>query len=254
MGECRHFREGVVLADKQVQNQKEMDLTKLNLSSLAHLCRQETDRYFQRAPYDDSTCLELFRRAIEQKDETAWTIIINQYEKLVGSWVIRHRSYPLTDEDQEYFMNRAFDSFWTAFSRDPSKFSKFRNLKSLLQYLKLCTYTAVQEYAERRMHPRHMTLSEKPIEAVAERIDSIGAVDDSMIAGIVWQYVLGAVKTEQERIVAEDFLLHDMKPREIYARNSDLFADVAQVRRVKGNFMTRLRRNKQLIAIIAEVD
>jgi hypothetical protein len=254
LGGYRHFRKGVILADKQIQNRKEMDLSTLNLSSLAHLCRQETDRYFQRAAYDDSYCFELFRRAIEQKDETAWTIIVNQYDKLVRAWVKRHHSFALVDEDQDYFVNRAFDNFWSAFSRDPHKISKFSNLKSLLQYLKLCTYTAVQEYAERRMHPSHLTLSEKPIEAIAKRNDSIGSVDDGLIAGIVWQYVLAAVKTEQERVIIEDFLLYNMKPREIYARHPDLFADVVQVSRVKGNFMTRLRRNKQLLAIIAELD
>ena len=231
-----------------------MDLSKLNLSSLAHLCRQETDRYFKRAPYDDSYCLELFRRAIEQKDETAWTVIVNQYEKLVRAWVRRHRSFPMADENQDYFVNRTFDSFWSAFNRDPQKLSRFSNLKSLLQYLKLCTYTAVQEYVDRRMHPRHMTLSEKPIEAVAERIDSINSVDERMIASIVWHHVLGAVKTEQERVITEDFLLYNMKPREIYARNSELFTDVDQVRRVKGNLLTRLRRDKQLLTIIGELD
>ncbi len=246
--------EGVVLTDKLVQNRKEMDLSKLNISSLAHLCRQSTDRYFQRIEYDDSYCLELFRRAIEQKDETAWTVVVTQYDSLVRAWIHRHHSFDIADEDPDYFVNRTFDSFWSAFSRNPQKFSNFRNLKSLLQYLKLCTYSAVQEYVERRMPPRHIIQSDIPMESFAERNDSISSVDDNMIAGIVWQYVLAATKSEQERVAAEDFLRHDMKPQEIYRRHMELFTDVAHVRRVKGNFMTRLRRNKQLMAIVSEID
>ena len=246
--------EGVVLTVKLVQNRKEMDLSKLNISSLAHLCRQSTDRYFRRVEYDDSYCLELFRRAIEQKDETAWYVLVTQYDSLVRAWINRHHSFTIADEDQDYFVNRTFDSFWSAFNSNPKKIAKFRNLKSLLQYLKLCAYTAVQEYVERRMPPRHITQSKIPIEAIAESDDSIRAVDDNLIAGIVWQYVSATTKSEQERVVTEDYLRHDMKPQEIYRRHKDLFTDVAHVRRVKGNFMTRLRRNRQLMAIISETD
>jgi hypothetical protein len=242
------------LTEKQVLKRQEIDLSSLNISSLAHLCRQATNRYFLHKANDDSYCLELFRRAIAEKDETAWFVVINQYENLVKAWVQRHQSFPLADEDVNYFVNRSFDSFWTAFSRNPSKLSKFQNIKSLLQYLKLCTHTAVQSYVERRMPPRHIIHSEIPAEAIAETADSINSVDDNMVAGIVWQYILAAIKTEQEQVIAEDFLLHDMKPQDIYARHTDMFADVGQVRRVKGNLMTRLRRNKQLLAIVGGVD
>lgn len=241
------------MTDKQVKNRSEMDISKLNISSLAHLCRQATDQYFHQQPYDDSYCLEIFRRAIELKDETAWNVVVTQYENLVMAWVQRHHSYAIADENMEYFINRTFDSFWSTFSRNPGKFSGFSNLKSLLQYLKLCTYTAVQEYVDRRMHPPHIPYTSLPIETIADENDAISSVDDSMIAGIVWKYILEAVKTPQEKTIAEDFLLHDMKPQEIISRHPDLFKDVDQVRRIKGNFMTRLRRNKHLLAIIGEI-
>lgn len=231
-----------------------MDLTTLHISSLAHLCRQATDRYFRQEAYDDSYCLELFRRAIAEESETAWAVVLNQYENLVRAWVQRHHAFPQADEDPDYFVNRAFDSFWSAFNRNPSKLQKFQNLKSLLQYLKLCTHTAVQSYVERRMPPRHIIHLEQPLEQVAERIDIINSVDDNMVAGIVWQYILADLKNDQERIIAREYLLHDLKPQEIYQRHPDLFEDVGQLRRVKGNLMTRLRRNKQLMAIIASID
>lgn len=242
------------MSQKQVIQKPELDLTTLHISSLAHLCRQATDRYFQQEAYDDSYCLELFRRAIQEKDEAAWVVVLDQYSSLVRSWVQRHYSFPAADEEPDFFVNRAFDNLWSAFSRNPDKLQKFRNLKSLLQYLKLCTHTAVQSYVERKMPPRSITQSEQPLDTVAERVDSINSVDDNIVAGIVWKYVVESLKTEQERVIAREFLLHDIKPQEIFARHKDLFADVSQVRRVKGNLMTRLRRNTQLMAIVAGVD
>jgi hypothetical protein len=196
----------------------------------------------------------MFRRAIEEKNERAWYVIINQYESLVNSWVQRHHSFPVADEDIDFFVNRAFDSFWSAFSRNPSKIHKFRDLKSLLQYLKLCTHTAVHSYVERRMPPRNIRHSEMPTDSIPEKLDSIDRVDENIVAGIVWQTVTAALKTEQGRAIAEDFLLHDMKPKEIFARHQALFSSVGQVRRIKGNLMTRLRRNKQLMAFVEAVD
>jgi hypothetical protein len=231
-----------------------MDLAELNISSLAHLCRQATDRYFQQEVYDDSFCLEVFRRAIEDKDERAWAVVIEQYERLVAAWVQRHHAFPIADEETDYFVNCSFDSFWSAFSRNPKKLKKFDNLRALLQYLKLCTYTAVQSYVERRMPPRNVVLTEIPGESLEEPVNAISQVDGNMVAGIVWQYISEAVKTEQERKIAEDFLLYDLKPMEIFDRHGELFESVDQVRRVKGNFMTRLRRNQQLLAILETLD
>lgn len=233
---------------------QDLDLTTLHISSLAHLCRQATDRYFQQEAYDDSYCLEMFRRAIEEKSEQAWFVIVDQYGNLVRSWVQRHHAYHAADEDAEFFVNRAFDNFWSAFSRDPSKLRKFDKLKALLQYLKLCTHTAVQSYVERKMPPRHVVHSERPLETIPERVDTINSVDENMVAGIVWQYILAALKTDQEQIIAREYLLHGTKPQEIFSYYPEQFDSIDQVRRVKGNLMARLRRNQQLMAIVTGVD
>ena len=60
--------------------------------------------------------------------------------------------------------------------------------------------------------------------------------------------VIARAKNKQEQVIASTFLLYEMKPREIYERHGDLFENVAQVRRVKDNFLTRLRRDQELRA------
>ena len=231
-----------------------LDLTTLSLSSLAHLCRKSTDLFFQGVDYDDSSCFELFRRATQEEDDLAWEIVVNQYTNLVISWVQRHPSYFYADEEREYFVNRTFDNFWRAFSGNPEKLQKFNDVKSILQYLKLCTNSAVKEYVDRQMRPQGLSLSEKPIESIPSKIDPIGRIDEKIAANRLWQYILGLVKNEQEKIVAEDYFIYDLKPREIYVRHKEAFSTVSQVSRVKDNFIARLKRDDELAAILSGDD
>jgi DNA-directed RNA polymerase sigma subunit (sigma70/sigma32) len=78
--------------------------------------------------------------------------------------------------------------------------------------------------------------SANPARKVAERTS----------ADNIWQYVLQKVKTRQEKVIAEAYLIYDMKPREIYSAHNDAFASVEQVRRTKDNLLARLRRDKHL--------
>jgi len=231
-----------------------LDPNRLSLSSLAHLCRKETDRFFNRGDYDDRYCRELFRRAIQGRDELAWEILTEQYSALVKSWIQRHPSFVLADEEKEFFVNRTFDNFWYAFSRDPNKLSKFRNLKSLLQYLKLCTNSAVKEYVSRQMRPQGIPLSSTPVLSIADPVDPVVEAEEKLQARKIWQYVVSVLKSDQEKIVAEEFLIYDLKPREIFARHGASFSDVGQVRRVKENLMARLRRDRQLEAFLTKSD
>ena len=242
------------MASKPTYPCEDLDLTTLSISSLAHLCRRATDRFFQHASHDDSYCFELFRRAIQEQDELAWDILIEQYTNLVKSWIHRHPYFRQADEDQEYFLNRTFDNFWHAFSRNPDKLDRFNNINSLLQYLKLCTNSAVKEYVDRQMLPRGVFLSETPVETIVNTVDPIASMDDKMFANNVWHYVISTLKNEQERIVAEDYLIYDLKPREIFARHREEFTNVSQVSRVKENLMARLGRDKQLASIFSGSD
>lgn len=231
-----------------------MDHTTLSLSSLAHLCRKSTDRFFQGLDHDDRSCLELFRRAIENQDDLSWDLLIEQYTPLVLSWIRRHAYYPNADEEPDYFVNRTFDKFWHVFNRNPQKLQKFKNVKAILSYLKLCTNSAVKEYVERQMRPQGVSLSERPIETLPSETNPIQQVEDNMSATTLWRYILSITKNEQERIIAENYFIYDLKPREIQSRHTDLFSTVAQVSRVKENLMARLRRDKRLARIFLPRD
>lgn len=86
----------------------------LTLPGLALRCGQESERFFRRQDYDPRYCFELFRRAILHRNSQAWEIIYTQYRPLVAGWVERHPTFPTSHEENEYFVNRAFEKMWTA--------------------------------------------------------------------------------------------------------------------------------------------
>lgn len=220
------------------------------LAGLAHRCQQETALFFQYAESDERYCFELFRRAIKYKNEQAWDLVIRQYTPQVASWIRRHELSSIADESVDYFVNKAFFNFWRAFSRDENKLNRFNSLKAILRYLQLCAHTALKEYVERRMNPG-LTVSARYLDWESDdSANPAKEVEGSSQAERVWQYVLGRVKTEQERVIAEAYLIYAMKPREIYGAHTDAFADVDQVRRVKDNMLARLRRDKHLQTLL----
>jgi hypothetical protein len=222
------------------------------IAGLAHRCRQETDLFFRRLENDERYCFELFRRAIETKNEQAWNLILQQYSRQVASWVRRHELYSATDESVDYFVNKAFFNFWRAFSRDANKLQRFNSLKALLKYLQLCAHTTLKEYVERRMSPG-LTVNSRYFEWKADdTANPAKKVEGRAQADYVWQHVLERVSNEQERIIAEAYLIYDMKPREIFRSHTGAFDSVNQVRRVKDNLLARLRRDKQLLMLMQQ--
>jgi hypothetical protein len=227
-----------------------LDPSLFTVSGLAHRCRQETALFYQQLEYDERYCFELFRRAIKHKNEQAWDLVIQQYTRQVASWIRRHALYSVVDESIDYFVNKAFFNFWRAFSRDVHKLGKFNSLKAILRYLQLCAHTALKEYAERRMNPG-LKVNPRYLDwETDESANPARKVEGHIRAEHVWQHVLGRVKTEQERIIVEAYLIYDMKPRKIYEAHADIFANVEQVRRTKDNMLGRLRRDKHLLELL----
>ncbi len=227
------------------------DLSHFTLADLAHRCRQETGRFFRQLKSDDRFCFELIRRAVQEEHKQAWQLVIEQYQYEVAGWVKRHALYEVVDEEIDYFVNEVFFTFWRAFRNDVNKLDRFPDLKRLLVYLRLCTHTAVHGYVERRMNPEQRNNPKFPNQEVDDSNNPADKVARDDLANEIWQCVLEVVNTEQERLIAEAYLIYDMKPKEIYQAHPDAFANVKQVRRIKDDkLLPRLRRNKKILAFL----
>ncbi|MCS6844321.1 MAG: hypothetical protein NZ528_08375 [Caldilineales bacterium] len=220
----------------------------LTLSGLAHRCAEETERFFRRQDYDSAPCYELFRRATAARDEAAFAVVYSQYRGLVRRWVEQHPAF-VGDEEADFFVNRAFEKFWHAVT--PEKFARFPHLKAVLAYLKLCVHSVLVDHARSRgpqaidQEPEQLELHDWRSEA-----DPLASAVASLERSELWRLVLSKLQDDRERIVIHGSFVLALKPREIQAQHPNLFASVGEIYRTKQNVLERLRRDKDLHALL----
>lgn len=210
-------------------------------ADLAGLCARETHRYFRHQEYDPSFCLELFRRAFKERDQSAWEALCIQYQSLVLGWVKGHTGFAATNEDPEYFVNGAFGKI--AISITPERFESFSSLAALLNYLRLCTGTIIIDY--NRMTSR---LELADIEKAERKKYSAPPVekqvDEELVKRQLWERVNRRL-SDKEKLVIEGLFVLELKPRELFERYKGSFTDVAEIYRTKQNVLARLSRDEE---------
>ncbi len=220
-----------------------METRRIPLAELVGTCRAETERFLRREPSRDAFCLELFRRAVCDRDQPAWDAVFAQYRGMVLSWVRRHPVAATTREDDDYWVNRTFDRFWTAVG--PERFGDFPSMAALLRYLKLCAHSVLLD----EMRARAATSTEGLDDRVAESIgtpDVADAAIGQLAGGDLWAVIVAEMQDDAERGVAYCCFVLDLKPREVRERHPQLYATVDDVYRIKRNLLDRLRRNAQI--------
>lgn len=218
----------------------------LNISGLYHRCSQESDRFFRRQSYDPWYCFELFRRAILEQDQRAWGLLYRQYRPLVTGWVERNATFTRLNEQVDFFVNRAFEKFWSAVT--PEKFLEFEDLKSLLRYLQLCVQSVVIDFARRAERARLLDEEDEERLETAEmgEIDPAGQALDRIQNAELWQWLAGRLQDDQERVLLYASFVLAMKPAEVLQTYPQHFEDIRQVYSAKETLMTRLRKDEEL--------
>jgi hypothetical protein len=225
-----------------------MTLRELSFAELAHRCREETLRFLRAEPRDDSYCFELFERAIVNREDEAWASIVAQYRGIVLSYVAQHSIAATLREPDDYWVNRAFQRFWSAVG--PSRFAQFPDLAALLKYLKLCVHSVLMDEVRAR-RAGVLTSLEELAESAAPAPDSAERSVVGKLAGAqLWEAVAKELHDEAERVVAYLSFASDLKPGEIFGRHPRLYADVDDVYRIKRNVVERLRRSPEVRAFL----
>jgi DNA-directed RNA polymerase specialized sigma24 family protein len=227
------------------------DLQSLTLAGIAHRCARETERYLARQAYDPRYCFELFRRAFLHRDQRAWEHLYNQYHPLVAGWVRRHPAFSSTDEEVDYFVNRALEKMWVALT--PEKFGRFADLKSLLRYLQMCVHSEIIDVV-RANERAVLDIQEERLAALDEgRTPAVErAAMDQIQRQELWREIDARMRNDKERKVVYGYYVLALKPRELYAQYQDMFGDVTEVYRVKENVLARLRRDAELEKLFAQ--
>lgn len=220
----------------------------MDTPTLARRCALESERFTHGKPHDTSFAHELFRRALVERDDDAWSAIYELYRPLVEHWIRRSSIFANSCESSEYLVASAFIRFWRAVK--PARFGDFPTLGALLNYLRRCADCVVIDSA------RGSARLESWPEADAEG-EQVGSesFDDEAISRIsraeFWQTINAQLHGDAERVVVMRSFVLGMKPCDIYSQHKDLFSSVEDVYSVKRNVMVRLRRRQELRHLLA---
>lgn len=223
----------------------------LSLSDLARRCTEESDHFFARRQYDPSFCYELFRRALAERNETAWRLVFNQYRPLVASWVERQQAFPLAGEEVDFFINGAFARLMKAVS--PEQFARFQDLRSILGYLQLCVVSEVNDHMRAIRGTETLPLDQVNLSSHMAPDDVENTALDDVERTLIWQTIRSCTKSDSELLVVYASYVLGLKPRQLYERFPDRFDSVDRVYRIKENVLARLRRDPRMQSLFEEI-
>jgi DNA-directed RNA polymerase specialized sigma24 family protein len=191
-------------------------------------------------PYAHIDGHELFRRAIVEGDELAWSESLRRYRALLVFWASRCAAKASIGEHGDDIADQAISRAWTALSA--VCFDRFPNLAAILAYLRACVGSAVIDCARGQQAAERLAqVYEERQVATPEQI-AIEQHDRQAL----WRIVLANVQNEQERVVLVETFVYAQPPRAILARYPQLFADAHDVYNAKRNIFERLKRCPEL--------
>jgi hypothetical protein len=217
-----------------------LDVRSLNLTDLAHACAEESRRASTPSASPVNSCFELFRRAIQERDEQAWALAYEQYRRIILSWVSRNTLFYATGEEAEFFAHEAFARMWEYLTAE--KFVRLPNLRSLLSYLKMCVNSVLVDYMRRL---------ERPAEELTESIpnpqeNGMEQLDRERL----WRIIDTQLHDDKEWLVVRGLFVWGFKPGELYSHYQTIFRDVKEIYTIRENVLNRLRRDHQVKAFM----
>jgi DNA-directed RNA polymerase specialized sigma24 family protein len=225
-----------------------MTVRELPIVELARRCREETLRFLQGDDRDDSYCFEIFQRAVVARDDSAWEAIVVQYRGIVLSYVSQHTAAALLRESDDYWINRAFQRFWSAVGAD--RFGSFPDLPALLKYLKMCVHSVLMDEIRSRRAASASSLDDVP-DSVPARATAESSAIGKLAGEQLWDAIKRELQDEAEQQVVYLSFARELRPAEIAERHPHLFAGgVADVYRIKRNVIERLRRSAEIRAFL----
>src|SRR6266702_1164048 len=211
----------------------------MSLSALADRCMSEIDNYRRGEESNDQYCLEIFRRAMLEHDDEAWSLLVNRFQEFLLAAFRRHPrcEAALHLDSPENYVDRAFARFWVAVHDQQEMFT---SLGAALRFLRLCLNSTILDMLRSYARAREVPLPELDFAMEA-------AVEDQDEGGELWEVILTMLPGDRERRLA--FLLYpcNLKPREIVRLCPQEFSNVDEIYRLRRNIVDRLERGADQI-------
>jgi DNA-directed RNA polymerase specialized sigma24 family protein len=212
----------------------------LSLEAVAAGCRAESR---QSRKHEAGFCFELFRRALEERDQGAWLALDEQYRYLLLGWVQALRPEPETAEEAA---REALERFWRTLAprADPLE-ARFAHVGALLKYLQQCAVTTVLD--RRRREQQRSRLDERlraapPAAGPSLEEDAVERLARNEQIARVRGWIAAEVRDPLELRVLQLSYEQGLSPVEIAARFPAEFANVELVRQIKERVLRRARR------------
>lgn len=218
---------------------------RLSLSDLQKRCAAETVKYLQAKGDDAWNCYEIFRRAIAEKNNAAWNVIVEHYWKQVLWWVEHHPRFSSFSEGGDNYVNLVFTKFWKR-GFTPAEFSGFPNVKSILAYIKTCVGSVITDALRLQKRKEHLSTSWE--EAIAdsanwESLSYLAGMEDLMAQEDFWEEVRTSLAGEKAFLVIYATFASALRPVDIYANFPAHFEDVREVYKVKAKALADLKQS-----------
>jgi len=215
-----------------------LDLAALPLDEIAARCRTESEHYRRGRSYEPHYCFELFRRALAERDNDAWHLLMSQYQRLVWQW-IRVTLMRLDVWVDDAGIEDISQDAWLRLHRyiPPERFASFTGLGALVKYLRTATVAACHDWVDQQVWSGTSGL-ELPLRQTVSQPDPEDLEADELRA-----YIRACLKNDRERAVLELHFGDGLPPRVIARECPQLFRDATHVSRVIRNLQERLRRN-----------
>ena len=211
-------------------------VSQMNLSLLADRCTGEIKHHRRKEPFDDRYCLEIFRRAIVEHIDKAWSTLQQCFGEIVRIWL---RSHPSSDvallrDSEENYVAQTFSRFWYAVRR---QHIEFLSQQAALSYLRTTLNAVILDTLRYHTRTREVAL---PDPDIAEELVAPDTNDGHLLLDTLKKLLAD----EREQRLAYLLYYCGLKPREIVIHCAAEFNDIKEIYRLNHNITEKLRRNR----------
>ncbi len=197
----------------------------------------EISNYYPRVANDDQYYLLILHRAISQRDQRAWELLVHYFQDMVLEWIRRHpqRKTALQYNTEENYVALTFERFWKSMTRNQKQVLEFSTLASVHNYLRVCLNSAIIDTLRTYARPKEEPLPEP--EALHLEEPTVEGPTE------IWKVIQSMLRNEREQRAGYLLFYCGLKPREIVRYNPEEFSDVQEIYRLRRSITDRLMRN-----------
>lgn len=208
-------------------------LETMNISLLVERCIDEMNKYRLGKPYTDRYCVELFHRALLQRDALAWEVIQRHFHEIVLRWMCSHpmRDIACRFDSEENYVAQAFTRFWLATAGNQQV--EFQSAAAVLRYLRMSLHSVILDALRSYSRPKEM-----PLLACGDPEEPF--VEDTHEGYEMWEAIFHLLPDKRDQRVVYLLFHCGLKPREILRFCPQEFSDVQEIYCLRRNIMERL--------------